>query len=116
MTGRALFNPRVDYNHDWTPVGHGDPLKNDPTYDYVPPTSVHWPESSESSSKIENQGANNTRDKNEILLLGVPMEHSVHMQSNHLSQIEMKSANRRSSPYYPPEVCIAILIFYGNKN
>lgn len=34
--GRGLFAPRVEYD-EWTPLGHGDPLKNDPTYDYVPP-------------------------------------------------------------------------------
>jgi hypothetical protein len=33
---RGLFAPRVEYD-EWTPLGHGDPLKNDPTYDYVPP-------------------------------------------------------------------------------
>ncbi|XP_054265357.1 uncharacterized protein LOC128988152 [Macrosteles quadrilineatus] len=32
---RAVF-PRMDYD-EWTPLGRGDPLKNDPTYDYVPP-------------------------------------------------------------------------------
>lgn len=26
----------MDYD-EWTPLGRGDPLKNDPTYDYVPP-------------------------------------------------------------------------------
>lgn len=84
------------------PVGHADPLKNDPTFDYVPPTSGsvrYWSDSSESKSNNDN---NNTTDKSEILLLGAPVEHSV--QSNHLPQSEIKSANRRSSPYYPPEV------------
>ncbi|XP_055299338.1 uncharacterized protein LOC129566954 [Sitodiplosis mosellana] len=103
--GRALFNPRVDYNQ-WTPVGHADPLKNDPTFDYVPPTSVsvrYWSESSEGKSNNDNAAANNTVDKSEILLLGAPVEHSVHVQSNHLRQPEVKSANRRSSPYFPPE-------------
>lgn len=31
-----IFSPRMDYD-EWTPLGRGDPLKNDPTYDYVPP-------------------------------------------------------------------------------
>lgn len=89
------------------PVGHSDPLKNDPTFDYVPPTSGsvrYWSESSEAKSNNDNQTINNTTDKSEILLLGGPVEHSVHVQSNHLPQSEVKSANRRSSPYYPPEV------------
>ncbi|XP_063990287.1 mucin-2 [Diachasmimorpha longicaudata] len=30
-----IFSPRMDY--EWTPLGRGDPLKNDPTFDYVPP-------------------------------------------------------------------------------
>lgn len=95
----------MDYNQ-WTPVGHADPLKNDPTFDYVPPTSGsvrYWSDSSEvSKSNNENTATNNATDKSEILLLGAPVEHTV--QTNHLPQPEMKSANRRSSPYYPPEV------------
>ncbi|XP_046738753.1 uncharacterized protein LOC124407020 [Diprion similis] len=31
-----VFSPRMDYD-EWTPLGRGDPLKNDPTFDYVPP-------------------------------------------------------------------------------
>ncbi|XP_076766734.1 uncharacterized protein LOC143433321 [Xylocopa sonorina] len=31
-----LFSPRMDYD-EWTPLGRGDPLKNNPTFDYVPP-------------------------------------------------------------------------------
>ncbi|XP_015601583.1 arginine-glutamic acid dipeptide repeats protein [Cephus cinctus] len=31
-----IFSPRMDYD-EWTPLGRGDPLKNDPTFDYVPP-------------------------------------------------------------------------------
>lgn len=107
FTGRALFNPRVDYNQ-WTPVGHADPLKNDPTFDYVPPTlgSVrYWSESSEAKSNSGTAAVNNTIDKSEVLLLGAPVEHSFRVQSNHLpQQPEVKSANRRSSPYYPLEV------------
>lgn len=34
---RAIYSPLVDYNNVWTPIGHGDPLKKDPTYDYSPP-------------------------------------------------------------------------------
>ncbi|EFA01861.2 hypothetical protein TcasGA2_TC007464 [Tribolium castaneum] len=31
---RGLFSPRMDYDQ-WKPLGRGDPLKNDPTYDYT---------------------------------------------------------------------------------
>ncbi|XP_022207954.2 mucin-2 isoform X1 [Nilaparvata lugens] len=33
---RGLFSPRMQYD-EWTPLGRGDPLKNDPTFDYMPP-------------------------------------------------------------------------------
>lgn len=88
------------------PVGHSDPLKNDPTFDYVPPTSGsvrYWSEHSDDKTENENRTTGNSNEKSEILLLGAPVEHAV--QSNHLPQPEVKSANRRSSPYYPPEVC-----------
>lgn len=66
--GRALF-PRMEYTNEWTPVGRGDPLK-DPTFDYMPPLLDrvrYWAE-----------GTSN-KNKNEILLLGVPSkkQHSV---------------------------------------
>lgn len=119
MTARALFNPHVDYNQ-WKPVGHADPLKNDPTFDYVPPTSGivrYWSESAEAegkSSNSANQAVNKTNAKSEILLLGVPVEHSMHLQSNLLPHPEVKSTNRRSSPYYPPEVRLLHYIFFLN--
>ncbi|XP_075225872.1 uncharacterized protein LOC142327008 [Lycorma delicatula] len=42
-TARGLFSPRMQYD-EWTPLGRGDPLKNDPTFDYVPPVleRVHY--------------------------------------------------------------------------
>lgn len=30
------MSPKMDYD-EWTPLGRGDPLKNDPTFDYSPP-------------------------------------------------------------------------------
>ncbi|CAB3378941.1 Hypothetical predicted protein [Cloeon dipterum] len=51
--GRGLFAPRVEYD-EWTPLGHGDPLKNDPTYDYVPPVLErvrYWIEPASSKQK-----------------------------------------------------------------
>ncbi|KAL0267381.1 UNVERIFIED_CONTAM: hypothetical protein PYX00_009670 [Menopon gallinae] len=43
VDNRNLFSPRMEYD-EWTPLGRGDPLKNDPTYDYVPPVleRVHY--------------------------------------------------------------------------
>ena len=40
---RYVLHPRMVYD-EWTPLGRGDPLKNDPTYDYVPPAldKVHY--------------------------------------------------------------------------
>lgn len=31
-----MISPRMDFDQ-WTPLGRGDPLKNDPTFDYLPP-------------------------------------------------------------------------------
>lgn len=33
---RGIMAPKMDYD-EWTPLGRGDPLKNDPTFDYSPP-------------------------------------------------------------------------------
>lgn len=65
----SLLSPRVDYD-DWTPLGRGDPLKNDPTYDYVPPMldKVKYWISDGDNSKKQNAATTNS---NEILLLGV---------------------------------------------
>lgn len=43
IDNRNVFSPRMDYD-EWRPLGRGDPLKNDPTYDYVPPVleTVHY--------------------------------------------------------------------------
>ncbi|XP_034257052.1 lysine-rich arabinogalactan protein 19 [Thrips palmi] len=48
-------SPRMDFD-EWTPLGHGDPLKNDPTYDYVPPVldRVHyWMEESSARRDVD---------------------------------------------------------------
>lgn len=44
----------MEYN-EWTPVGRGDPLKNDPTYDYSPPVLDrvrYWDSGKDKSSDI----------------------------------------------------------------
>ncbi|XP_054743453.1 mucin-5AC [Anastrepha obliqua] len=94
------FSPRLDYSNEWRPVGRGDPLKNDPTFDYSPPTLEHvryWAEttkdSSSSNSKEESgsskQDANSARlphpSKQDILMLGMPNEH-LRGSSAHVSQ------------------------------
>ncbi|XP_050429714.1 uncharacterized protein LOC126838942 isoform X2 [Adelges cooleyi] len=40
---RSIVSPRMDFD-EWTPLGRGDPLKNDPTFDYLPPAleKVHY--------------------------------------------------------------------------
>ncbi|KAK4886867.1 hypothetical protein RN001_003138 [Aquatica leii] len=67
---RGIFTPRMDYEQ-WTPLGRGDPLKNDPTYDYVPPVldRVHyW---IEPSSRKPDSSISSDLQKTEILVLGV---------------------------------------------
>lgn len=60
----------MDYEQ-WTPLGRGDPLKNDPTYDYVPPVldRVHYwidPASRKPDASLPGE-----THKTEILVLGV---------------------------------------------
>ncbi|KAG5871684.1 hypothetical protein JTB14_012045 [Gonioctena quinquepunctata] len=67
---RGLFSPRMDYDQ-WKPLGRGDPLQNDPTYDYVPPVleRVHyWVDPA--LRKPDSPGSNENQ-KTEILLLGI---------------------------------------------
>ncbi|XP_011502775.1 PREDICTED: uncharacterized protein LOC105366144 [Ceratosolen solmsi marchali] len=57
------LSPIMDYD-EWTPLGLGDPLKNDPTFDYLPPVLDHvqyWLD----SYNIE------TSTKHDILALGI---------------------------------------------
>ncbi|XP_052897839.1 uncharacterized protein LOC128304670 [Anopheles moucheti] len=65
---RNFHSPRLEYN-EWLPVGRGDPLKNDPTYDYSPPVLDrvrYW-----------SDGAKDKTSGNDILLLGVPSKKTV---------------------------------------
>lgn len=66
----SLLSPRMEYD-DWTPLGHGDPLKNDPTYDYVPPMLdkvKYWMTDGDNAKKHVSTA---TPNANDILLLGV---------------------------------------------
>lgn len=60
----------MDYDQ-WKPLGRGDPLQNDPTYDYVPPVldRVHYwiePPTKKQDGPSQHEGK-----KSEILVLGV---------------------------------------------
>ncbi|XP_076655142.1 uncharacterized protein LOC143360312 [Halictus rubicundus] len=58
-----VFSPRMDYD-EWTPLGRGDPLKNNPTFDYVPPVLdrvQYWLDSHTTESSL----------KRDVLVLGV---------------------------------------------
>ncbi|XP_052864043.1 uncharacterized protein LOC128270671 [Anopheles cruzii] len=73
---RNFHSPRLEYN-EWLPVGRGDPLKNDPTYDYSPPVLDrvrYW--SDGTANKDKPQG-------NDILLLGVPSKNKASVSSLH---------------------------------
>lgn len=68
------------------PVGRGDPLKNDPTYDYSPPVldRVHyWGESA----------VNDKSNKKEILLLGVSSKQPINRK---MDTIPLTSNIRRN--------------------
>ncbi|KAF7992779.1 hypothetical protein HCN44_005123 [Aphidius gifuensis] len=61
-----IFSPRMDYD-EWTPLGRGDPLKNDPTFDYVPPVLErvqYWLGDTQLSST-------ESSPKRDVLVLGV---------------------------------------------
>lgn len=122
-----MFNPRVEYTNQWLPVGP-DPLKNEPTFDYSPPTLErvrYWSEFSEENNNNDDENGNKTEnsnkhEKSEILLLGVPMKHTIYPNNakkhpNQLTQTEPKSSNRRSSAYYPPEVKQKSPLLFSNS-
>lgn len=48
-----MISPRMDFEQ-WTPLGRGDPLKNDPTFDYLPPVldKVHYWKPSPSAAAV----------------------------------------------------------------
>lgn len=64
----SIFSPRMDFDQ-WKPLtGRGDPLRNDPTYDYDPPVldRVHyWAD----DSGVERE--RHPERKSEVLMLGV---------------------------------------------
>lgn len=61
-----VYSPLADHNNEWVPVGRGNPLRNDPTYDYSPPVLdrvKYWADTTSSG--------NSSKDKKDILVLGV---------------------------------------------
>lgn len=116
--------PRVDpnNNNEWRPLGHGDPLQKDPTYDYSPPALDrvrYWAENngSSSSSTASAQDARQklpaellrNKTKNEILLLGVSGErerdrersrHQQYQQQQQLKQhAHLAAAQQQQAKY-----------------
>ncbi|XP_063702923.1 uncharacterized protein LOC134832726 [Culicoides brevitarsis] len=79
--GRAIYSPQLEYT-EWVPLGRGDPLKNDPTYDYSPPKVdfvKYWADGTGHKEK----------GKTELLLLGVP-------QQRHKEPANKHQATRRN--------------------
>lgn len=82
--GRAIYSPQLEYT-EWVPLGRGDPLKNDPTYDYSPPKVdfvKYWADGTGHKEK----------GKTDILLLGVP-------QQRHKEPANKHTATRRNFAY-----------------
>ncbi|XP_030383719.1 uncharacterized protein LOC115631169 [Scaptodrosophila lebanonensis] len=99
--------PRVDYNNEWRPLGHGDPLQKDPTYDYSPPALErvrYWAENNGSSKS--NEAKKNelppevlrNKTKSEILLLGVGNEQRARQQQYHYQQQQQQQHYQQ--PHY----------------
>ncbi|TGZ48519.1 Uncharacterized protein DBV15_07068 [Temnothorax longispinosus] len=69
-----IFSPRMDYD-EWTPLGRGDPLKNNPTFDYVPPVLdrvQYWLDSQLVQYWLDSQQhTTEPSSKRDILVLGV---------------------------------------------
>lgn len=75
--GRAIYSPQLEYT-EWIPLGRGDPLKNDPTYDYSPPKIdfvKYWADGTGHKEK----------SKTDILLLGVPHQRQKEPSNKHIA-------------------------------
>lgn len=93
----------MEYN-EWTPVGRGDPLKNDPTYDYSPPVLDrvrYWESGKDKSGDIlllgvsskkaslsshRNGGANGNNNKEGNYYGGPKNQNSIPMRRNYYMQ------------------------------
>ncbi|XP_017151865.1 putative mediator of RNA polymerase II transcription subunit 26 [Drosophila miranda] len=130
LTPGATTAPRLDHNNnnEWRPLGHGDPLQKDPTYDYSPPALDrvrYWAENNgtgqsnpEARKKELPPEVLRNKTKSEILLLGVaservrvPHSHSYPgmglgqqlQQQQQKQQQQAKYAAIRRSYYAPPQ-------------
>ncbi|XP_034129637.1 mucin-5AC [Drosophila guanche] len=126
LTPGATTAPRLDHNNnnEWRPLGHGDPLQKDPTYDYSPPALDrvrYWAENNgtgqsnpEARKKELPPEVLRNKTKSEILLLGVASErvrvpHSHSYPGMGLGQHQQqqqqlaKYAAIRRSYYAPPQ-------------
>lgn len=117
----------MDYEQ-WKPLGRGDPLKNDPTYDYVPPVleRVHyWIEPALRKPDPHMAGDN---QKTEILVLGVSSKKpsgssSVTDRRDNYDQFlkfvegpKFSGHQRVSRPHYTLPASYYPSSFYSNKN
>ncbi|XP_051168076.1 uncharacterized protein LOC127285909 [Leptopilina boulardi] len=88
-----IFSPRMDYD-EWTPLGRGDPLKNDPTFDYVPPVLdrvQYWLDSHTTEPSA----------KRDILILGVTAKKtSPKLPEHFLKFIDAPKFNRNKESIY----------------
>lgn len=121
---RGIFSPRMDYEQ-WKPLGRGDPLKNDPTYDYVPPVldRVHyWIDPALRKPDPEIMGENTQQQKTEILVLGVTSKKPSGSNSmadrrdNYDPFLKFVEGPKFSRPHYTLPASYYPSPFYSNKN
>ncbi|KAH8282200.1 hypothetical protein KR054_006108 [Drosophila jambulina] len=121
-TPGATTAPRLDpnNNNEWRPLGHGDPLQKDPTYDYSPPALErvrYWAENNstgqsnpEARKKELPPEVLRNKTKSEVLLLGVaservrvPHSHSYppshHQQYKHQHQHQHQHQEQQQAKY-----------------
>lgn len=80
----------MEYN-EWMPVGRGDPLKKDPTYDYSPPVL----------DRVRYWDSGNKDKSGDILLLGVSSKKASpppHRQQQQISNNNNNNNNNSKDP------------------
>lgn len=122
---RGIFSPRMDYEQ-WKPLGRGDPLKNDPTYDYVPPVleRVHyWIDPALRKPDPEIMGENTQHQKTEILVLGVTSKKPsggspsiADRRDNYDPFLKFVEGPKFNRPHYTLPSSYYPSPFYSNKN
>lgn len=113
----------MDYEQ-WKPLGRGDPLKNDPTYDYVPPVleRVHyWIDPALRKPDPEIMGEN-SHQKTEILVLGVTSKKPsgspsiTDRRDNYDPFLKFVEGPKFNRPHYTLPASYYPSPFYSNKN